>query len=74
MENDLTKRALLAGLLCWAMLPASSTPPPPPPPPGRLPVGSTCVAASQQACAQVGAQYGTKYARKSIFVILRSPD
>ena len=62
MENDLTKRALLAGLLCWAMLPASSTPPPPPPPPGRLPVGSTCVAASQQACAQVGAQYGTKYA------------
>ena len=51
-----------------SMLPVSNTPPPPlpppppPPPPGRLPSGSKCVAASQQACAQVGALYGTKYA------------
>ena len=41
-------------------MPPSKTPPPPPP--GRLPVGSKCVAASQQACALVGALYGTKYA------------
>ena len=32
------------------------------PSPGRLPFGSKCVAASQQACAQVGLQYGTRYA------------
>ena len=46
------------------MQPPSNTPPlpPPPPPPGRLPSGTKCVAASQQACAQVGALYGTKYA------------